>query len=97
MQVVPLLREAGLAYTGWQSLFYLHLVRAISRPSWKRHLRFGTCVAVEIDPFGGNVYHRRYPRHLQRGRSHVIHKETKAQWPDPRFTVNQMLRNPRET
>ena len=92
LQVASLLREEGLAYAGWQSLFYLHLARAISRPSWKRHLRFGTCVAVEIDPFGGNVYHHRYPRHLQ-GDFAVTRLETKAQWPDPRFTVNQMLRN----
>jgi hypothetical protein len=95
MHLIPGLREAGLAYTGWQSLFYLHLIRAISRPSWKRHLRFGTCVAVEIDPFGGNVYHRRYPRHIK-GDFEVIHKETKAEWPDPRFPVNQLLRNTEE-
>jgi hypothetical protein len=92
MHLIPVLREAGLAYTGWQSLFYLHLIRAISRPSWKRHLRFGTCVAVEIDSFGGNVYHRRYPRHVK-GAFAVIHKETQAEWPDPRFPVNQLLRN----
>ncbi len=95
MYLIPVLREAGLAYTGWQSLFYLHLIRAISRPSWKRHLRFGTCVAVEIDSFGGNVYHRRYPRHVK-GAFAVIHKETQAQWPDPRFPVNQLLRNTEE-
>jgi hypothetical protein len=95
MHLIPVLREAGLAYTGWQSLFYLHLIRAISRPSWKRHLRFGTCVAVEIDAFGGNVYHRRYPRHIK-GEFKVIHKETQAEWPDPRFPVNQLLRNTEE-
>jgi hypothetical protein len=95
MHLIPVLREAGLAYTGWQSLFYLHLISAISRPSWKRHLRFGTCVAVEIDSFGGNVYHRRYPRHVK-GDFEVIHKETKARWPDPRFPANQMLRNTAE-
>jgi hypothetical protein len=95
MHLIPVLREAGLAYTGWQSLFYLHLIRAISRPSWKRHLRFGTCVAVEIDSFGGNVYHRRYPRHVK-GAFAVIHKETQAEWPDPRFPVNQLLRNTEE-
>ena len=95
MHLIPVLREAGLAYTGWQSLFYLHLIRAISRPSWKRQLRFGTCVAVEIDSFGGNVYHRRYPRHIK-GEFEVIHKETQAQWPDPRFSVNQLLRNTEE-
>jgi hypothetical protein len=92
LHLIPVLREAGLAYTGWQSLFYLHLVRAISEPSWKRHLRFGTCVAAEIDPFGGNVYHRRYPRHLK-GDFAVIQKEIQAEWPDPRFPVNQLLRN----
>jgi hypothetical protein len=95
MHLIPVLREAGLAYTGWQSLFYLHLIRAISRPSWKRHLRFGTCVAAEIDAFGGNVYHRRYPRHIK-GEFKVIHKETQAEWPDPRFPVNQLLRNTEE-
>jgi len=95
MHLIPVLREAGLAYTGWQSLFYLHLIRAISRPSWKRHLRFGTCVAAEIDSFGGNVYHRRYPRHVK-GAFAVIHKETQAEWPDPRFPVNQLLRNTEE-
>ena len=82
MHLIPVLREAGLAYTGWQSLFYLHLIRAISRPSWKRHLRFGTCVAVEIDSFGGNVYHRRYPRHVK-GAFAVIHKETQAAMAGP--------------
>ena len=95
LHLIPVLREAGLTYTGWQSLFYLHLVRAISGPSWKRHLRFGTCVAAEIDPFGGNVYHRRYPRHLK-GEFAVIQKEIQAQWPDPRFPVNQLLRNTEE-
>jgi len=92
IRLVPALRAEGLAYTGWQSLFYLHLVRAISRPSWKRHLRFGACVAVEIDPFGGAVHHYRYPRHL-RGDFTVIHHETKVQWPDPRFSVNYLLRD----
>jgi hypothetical protein len=95
MHLIPVLREAGLAYTGWQSLLYLHLIRAISMPSWKRHLRFGTCIAVEIDSFGGNVYHRRYPRHVK-GAFAVIHKETQAQWPDPRFPMNQLLRNTEE-
>jgi len=92
MRLVPALRAEGFAYTGWQSLFYLHVARAISIPSWKRHLRFGGCVAVEIDPFGGAVHHYRYPRHL-RGDFTVTHQETKAQWPDPRFSVNYLLRN----
>ncbi len=92
MWLAPALRGEGLAYTGWQSLFYLHLLRAISRPAWKRQLRFGACVAVEIDPFGGEIYHHRYPRHL-RGDFTVTCQETKAQWPDPRFSVNRLLRD----
>lgn len=95
MQVVTALRERGLAWTGWQSLFYLHLARAISNPSWTRHLRFGTCTAVEIDPFGGTVYHCRYPRHVKGGFA-VTHKEAPAEWPDRRFAVNRLLWNSKE-
>ena len=94
-QMIAALRERGLAWTGWQSLFHLHLARAISKPSWTRHLRFGTCIAVEIDPFGGTVYHCRYPRQVKGGFA-VTHKEAPAEWPDRRFAVNRLLWNSKE-
>jgi hypothetical protein len=91
-RLIPKLREQGLAYPGWQSLFYLQLLRDIATPSWKRHLHFGTCVAVEIDPFGGTIFHRRYPKHLA-GVFEVVQTEVQAQQPNPRFAANQLLRD----
>jgi len=70
--------EQELAYPGWQSLFYLQLVRDVASPSWSRHLHFGNCVAVEIDSFGGTIHHRSYPTHLN-GVFEVAQKETQAQ------------------
>lgn len=93
--MIAAMRERGLDWTGCQSLFYLHLARAISKPSWTRHLRFGTCTAVEIDPFGGTVYHCRYPRHVKGGFA-VTHKEVQTEWPDQRFALNRMLWNSKE-
>ena len=90
--LIPKLREQGLAYPGWQSLSYLQLLRDVATPSWRRHLHFGSCVAVEIDSFGGTIYHRRYPTHLD-GVFEVVQKEVQAQWPDPLFAVNQLLRD----
>jgi len=75
-----------------QSLFYLQLLRDIATPSWKRHLHFGTCMAVEIDPFGGTIFHRRYPKHLA-GVFEVVQTEVQAEQPNPRFAANQLLRD----
>jgi len=83
--------EQELAYPGWQSLFYLQLVRDVASPSWRRHLHFGNCVAAEIDSFGGTIHHRSYPTHLN-GVFDVAQKETQAQWPDPQYAVNELLR-----
>ena len=91
-RVIAASRERGLEWPGWQSSFYLHLLRAISKPSWVRHLRFGTCGAVEVDPFGGTVYHSRYPRHVK-GEFAVTQKEVQTEWPDGRFAINQILRS----
>lgn len=84
--------EEKLAYPGWLSLFYLQLVRDIASPSWKRHLRFGGCVAGEIDSFGGTVHHRRYPSQLN-GAFEVVQKDVQAQWPDPQCALNGLLRD----
>ena len=86
------LTEEKLAYPGWLSLFYLQLVRDIASPSWKRHLRFGGCVAGEIDSFGGTVHHRRYPSQLN-GAFEVVQKDVQAQWLDPQCALNGLLRD----
>lgn len=90
--LIPKLSEAGLPYPGWQSLFYLQLVRDIALPCWERHLHFGSCVAVEIDSFGGTIHHRGFPMRLD-GAFEVIQKEVLAQWPDPHLIANQLLRH----
>jgi hypothetical protein len=84
--------EGELPYPGWRSLFYLQLVRDVASPSWKRQLRFGSCVAVEIDSFGGTVHHRGYPSQIN-GAFEVAQKEVQAQWPDPQCSVNDLLRD----
>lgn len=86
------LGEEKLSYPGSLSLFYLQLIRNVGSPSWKRQLRFGSCVAVEIDSFGGTIHHRAYPSHLN-GAFDVTQKEVQAQWPDPQCAINDLLRN----
>lgn len=89
------IREIGdqkLPYPGWLSLFYLQLMRDIASPSWKRQLRFGSCVACEIDSFGGTVHHRSYPSQPN-GAFEVVQKEVRAEWPDPQCALNELLRD----
>lgn len=89
-RLIPKLKDQALSYPGWQSLFCLQLLRDTAMPSWRRHLHFGTCTAVEIDSFGGTIFHRRYPGHVG-GVFKVVQKEITAQWPDPNCSVNQLL------
>lgn len=84
--------EGELPYPGWRSLFYLQLVRDVALPSWRRQLRFGSCVAVEIDSFGGTVHHRGYPSQLN-GAFEVAQKEVQAKWPDPQRAIHELLRD----
>lgn len=89
------IREIGdqkSPYPGWLNLFYLQLARDVALPSWKRHLSFGSCVADEIDSFGGTVYHSSYPNQIS-GAFEVVQKEVQAQWPDPQCALNHLLRN----
>ncbi len=86
------LTEEKFPYPGRLSLFYLQLMRDTVSPSWKRHLRFGGCVAGEIDSFGGTVHHRRHPSQLN-GAFEVVQKEVQAQWPDPQCALNELLRD----
>lgn len=86
------LGEGKFAYPGWLSLLYLQLLRDIAAPSWRRHLRFGSCVADEIDSFGGTIHHRRYPNQLN-GVFEVVQKEVQSQWPERHCAVNELLRN----
>lgn len=91
-RLIPELREQNLPYPGWHGLFYLQLVRDAASPSWKRHLHFGNCVAVEIDSFGGTIHHSSYPTQLD-GVFEVVQKEVPALWPDLQCAVNQVLRH----
>ncbi len=86
------LGEEKCAYPGSMSLLYLQWIRDVTSPSWRRHLHFGNCVAVEIDSFGGTIHHRSYPSQLN-GAFEVVQKEVQAQWPDPQCAINDLLRN----
>ena len=76
----------------WQSLFYLHLVAHTLKSLWVRKLHFGTCVASEIDTYGGLIYHVGQPNAVG-GDFSVKTREIEADYEDPRIPLNLMLQN----
>ena len=91
LKIVPILRRAEIIhYTGWMSLYYLHIMASLAQPYWTRHILFGACQADEIDPFGGAVYHPRQPP-LFKAEFSVVEREKDSELPDPRHILNHIL------
>jgi hypothetical protein len=87
------LEQEQLEPMGWMSYYYLYLIDSLSREWWTRHVRFDTCIADEIDAFGGAIRHPQRPRVLQ-GRFDVVEKKPiHHEFKDPRFRLNRLLQD----
>lgn len=91
-RLIPKLKEQGLSYPGWQSLFCLQLLRDTATPSWRRHLHFGTCTAVEIDSFLAERYSIGAIQDTSAGCSRR-RKRDNRHGDGPNCSVNQLLRD----